>query len=55
MFELTLADLLSILVNFWCEFGQIMTNFMSDFEQFSNQLQLYLIPLLVNFQMNWGQ
>ena len=49
-------DLISLLVNFSCELGQIMTiydflwaRFMSDSEQCLNRLELDLISLLVNF------
>ena len=54
-------DLISLLVNFSCELGQIMTRY--DFlwarwvisEQCSDQLKLYLILLLVNVLGELGQ
>ena len=54
-------DLISLLVNFSCELGQIMTRYdlpmcyMSDSEQCSNRLELDLISLLVNFSCELGQ
>ena len=53
--------LISVLVNFSCKLGQIMTryNFLccytSDSEQCSNQLELDLISRLVNFSCELGQ
>ena len=52
-------DLISLLVNFSCELGKIMTRYdflsMSDSEQCSNRLELDLISLLVNFLCGLGQ
>ena len=53
--------LISLLVKFSCELGQIMTRYdflsigqMSDSEQCSKQLQLELIMILVNFSCELG-
>ena len=54
-------DLMSFLVNFSCELGQIMIRhdflmgYTSDSEQSSNRLELDLISLLVNFSCELGQ
>ena len=54
-------DLISLLVNFSCELGQIMTRYdflcakMSDSEQFSNQLELDLVSFWSTFHVNWGK
>ena len=55
-------DLISLLVNFSCELGQIMTRYiglpmgeMSISEQCSSRLELDLISLFVNFSYELGQ
>ena len=55
-------DLISLLVNFLCELGQIIARYdflwarsMSDSEQCFNQLELDLISLLFNFACELGQ
>ena len=64
MFEPTWTwkvDLISLLVNFSCELGQIMSRY--DFlwarwvilSNVWNRLKLYLISLLVNFSCEFGQ
>ena len=53
--------LISLLVNFACELGKILTRYDSygrviiDYEPCSNRLQLYLISRLVNFSCELGQ
>ena len=57
-------DLISLLVNFSCELGQIMTKYNVLYKtcarwvmlsKCSNWLELYLISLLVNFSYELGQ
>ena len=53
-------DLISLLVNFLGELGQIMTRYVhmdqtSDSEQCLNRFKLDLISLLVNFSCELGQ
>ena len=52
-------DLITLLVNFSCEFGHIMTRYdflwASHSEQYSNRLKLDLILILVSCSCELGQ